>query len=239
LEVRTTKRKLTMEKQTQKTSAVIFVGYKTELSYCHRDIRPEFQAPKNVVKEETRAKKIAEKEEEYEREASGYVHAGQIAEIAVFDPCGGMDERCDAGGFVRSFNQEYGDRFDEEGQPIDGAVRFVGSGIRTFVKMLWAQQANLLLGAKLAALWVGNDCQLPPGMLHTTHVDVDDILVPSGFKACLDVDKILKEHYSAAPFGSDPLEDARVAGTIALAYNLYPQFHDDIARLFDIEEVAC
>ena len=46
--------------------------------------------------------------------------------------------------------------------------------------------------------------------------------MPSGFKTCLDVDKILSHYYQAEPFGKDATQDARKAADIALAYGLYP-----------------
>ena len=50
----------------QKTSAVIFIGFKTTTAAGYEKLMPEFQAPKSVTKEETRLKKIAEKEEEFD-----------------------------------------------------------------------------------------------------------------------------------------------------------------------------
>jgi hypothetical protein len=203
-----------MEKQT-KTSAVIFVGYETELSDDWLKIRPEFQAPKNVVKAETKEKKIAEKEAEYEREACNYPWSGRIAKIVTVEPYHGERVFDEAEEFVRAFRGEHLDRFDKEGNPVDGAVRFVGANIRTFVKMLWAQQCQVGPVEPVHS-------QLPPGVLHTTHVDVGDILVPSGFKTCLDVDKISSHYFMAPGSGKDAYQDARKAVEIALAYGLYP-----------------
>ena len=227
--VRMMKRMLKMERQT-KTSAVIFVGYETERSKDWREVKPDFQAPKNVTKPETIAKKIAEKEEEYEREAQGYIYSGSVSKIVTLEPGEGQRVFDGAKDFIENFNRELVNltrqRFDSEGYPIDGAVRFVGPNIRTFVKMLWAEMS------------VKYHDQLPPGMLHTTHVDVGDVLVPSGFKTNLDVSKILQFYYRSSPFGEDAASDARVSALVALAHNLFPHLKFEISELFPESEGA-
>jgi len=212
----------------QKTSAVIFIGFKTTAADGYEKLMPEFQAPKSVTKEETRLKKIAEKEEEFNAEAKNYVHTGSISEIITVEPGGGYRTFTDTTEFVKTFQREHGSRYDGEGQPVAGPVRFVGPNIRTFLKILWAQQARSPYPE-----------QLPPSVLQTTHVDIYDVVLPSGFKSSLDVHKVISEVYHISK-ENDPLLGANLSAVIALDYNLFPQFKFDIAALFpESEEAMC
>lgn len=212
--------------RTEKTSAVIFVGYETELSKDWLDVKPEFKAPKNFTKPESIAKKIVEMEAAYEQEAQGYIYSGRFSKIVTLESGHGERVFDGAKDFAESFNREHVGMFDSQGHPVDGAVRFVGANIQTFVKMLWAELA------------VGYFDQLPPSMLQMPHVDVGSILVPAGFKTILDVNKILEYYYQSPPFGQDAVCDAKVAGLVTLAYNLYPHLKFEISELFPESEEA-
>ena len=215
-----------MEKE--RTDSIIFVGYTTKRIEEYEALMPEFEAPKSVTKEETRLKKIAEKEEEFAREAHKFVHTGSLHKIVTFDPNHGKDEFHSAADFVDEFNERYGSKFDKEGYPTAGAIRLVGPNIRTFVKMLFAEQAD------------HSEEQLPPAMLQGTHVDLLDLLVPMGFKTTLDATKVAREMYNVESLGEDPYSDARVSALAALAYNLFPHLKRGVHNLFpESEEALC